>query len=99
MTDTMHKMAERWKLLATVGLSIIGSIWLAVTWADDKIRKVEKVPVIEEAVLQLKLNEELTRDRLERMEKRQDAMDEKQDRANALILQRLDKLVEAQRGG
>lgn len=98
MTDTLHRMAERWKLLATVGISIIGSIWLAVTWADDKIRKVEKVPVIEEAVLQLKINEELTRDRVERMEQRQDAMDEKQDRANALILERLDKLVE-KRGG
>lgn len=98
MSDTLHRMAERWKLLATVGISIVGSIWLAVTWADDKIRKVEKVPVIEEAVLQLKINEELTRDRVERMEQRQDAMDEKQDRANALILERLDKLVE-KRGG
>jgi hypothetical protein len=98
MTDTLHRIAERWKITLTVALSILGTVWIAVTWADDKIKKVERVPVIEEAVLQLKLNEELARERVERIERRQDAMDEKQDRANALILEKLDKLVE-RRGG
>lgn len=94
MSDTLHKLAERWKVITTVCISVIGSIWLVVTWADDKIRKVERVPAIEEAVLQLKTNEELATERIKRLEERVDRSEEKQDRANALILDRLDRLIE-----
>lgn len=94
MKDAIERAAERWRLLATVAAGLLASVWFAVTWADDKLRKVERVPAIEEAVLQFRVNEELIGQRIERIEKRQDLIDQKQDAANTMILQRLDKLLE-----
>ncbi len=90
----LHKTIDRWKVLAGAALAAVGMVWLVVTRADDLMRKADRVPAIEEAILQLKINEELQQQRLARMEDRQDAIDEKQDRANALILDALNKLLE-----
>lgn len=87
---------EHWKLLATVALAILFGVWKTVTYADDKIRKVEQIPAIAEAVLQLKANQELDRARMQRMEERQDLAEQKQDAANALILQGINKILEGQ---
>lgn len=96
MTEALAKAAERWRLFATVGVGVLASLWYVVTFADDKIRKADQVPALAEAVLQLKVNEELGRARMERMEQRQDVIEQKQDAANAMILERLDKLLTQQ---
>lgn len=92
--DVPVRLAKRWQVLIGAALAAFAGLWLAVTRADDLMRKADRVPAIEEAVLQLKVNEELDRARLERMEERQDLSDRKQDAANAMILQRLDQLLE-----
>lgn len=96
MTEALAKAAERWKLFATVGVGVLASLWYVVTFADDKIRKADQVPALAEAVLQLKANQELDRARMQRMEERQDLAEQKQDAANALILQGINKILEGQ---
>lgn len=88
---------ERWKVLGSTLLGAAVSLWLAVTWADDKIRKVERIPAIEEAVLQMKLAQEVNDRRMQRLEERQAKVEHKLDTTQGEILEKLDVLVERQR--
>ena len=90
----IHKTIDRWKVLAGALIAALGMVWLVVTRADDLMRKADKVPAIEEAILQMKLNQELSEQRLSRLEARTATVEEKQNQANALILERLDKIIQ-----
>lgn len=89
----IHKTFERWKVFVTAGFALSGVLWFAVTRADDLIRKADKVPLIEEAVLQMKINQELSEQRLSRLESRTAVVEERQNQANQLILERLDQII------
>jgi hypothetical protein len=88
--EAVSRALAHWKgIVATLGAAA-GIIWLSVTWADDKLRKIDRVPAIEEAVLQLKLaHEEAHRRDDERMEQQQ--------RDTQAIITRLDALLQAER--
>lgn len=78
---------NHWKGLLVTLAGAIGAVWLGITWADDKLRKIEKVPALEVAVV------ELQRARKEaeiRNEERQAQL--RLD--NAAILTKLDQLLE-----
>lgn len=85
---------QRWKVPVSALLGAVGATWFAITWADDKIRKVEQVPVIAEAVLQLKKNQESIDRRLQAMEARQAGVEKKLDTTQKEIIDKLDLLVE-----
>lgn len=90
----LHKTIDRWKVIVGAAIAFMGMVWLVVTRADDLIRKADRVPAIEEAVLQLKVNEELAQARMQRMEQRQALIEEQSNRNSAAILYRLDQLLE-----
>ena len=100
MTDPahgrVHAFVKRYHLVGSVSIALIGGVVYTVTRADDLIRKADAVPRIEEAVLQLKVNEELATQRLEKLEQRQSALEDQINRNNAAILYRLDKILEKQ---
>lgn len=88
------RLYEKYKVIASALMGALVSVWIAVTWADDKLRKVEQVPKLEEAVLQLKTNQESLERRLSRIEHQQKALDDKLETTQGQILEKLDVLVE-----
>lgn len=88
------RLYEKWKVPSAALLGAVISIWGAVTWSDDKLRKIEQVPALEEAVLQLKVNQESTDRRLLRSEERQAKIENKLDNTQQEILEKLDVLVD-----
>lgn len=85
---------ETWKVPVSALLGALAATWFAVTWADDKIRKVEQVPAVVEAVLQMKMNQELVDVRLSRIEDQQARMDKRLNLMNDRVSDQLDVIID-----
>lgn len=96
--DKARALVESWKVPGAVALALLGSAWYAVTRADDLMRKADRVPAIEEAILQMKINEEIAGRRLDTLERAQAASEKRAERQNAEISDKLDRLLEHRDG-
>lgn len=85
---------DRWKTTLTALATVAGALWFSVTWADDKLRKIEKVPQLERAVDELTESVDRLTEVQTRLVRQQQMADERQAAQNAAILNRLDKLLE-----
>lgn len=101
--ELLHRRAEengflgfysRWKVVISGLTGLIIGIWVVVPRADGVVKNADKVPAIEEAILQLKTNQETAERRFQRLEERQSKVEHKLDSAQQEILDKLDLLVE-----
>lgn len=88
------KFINTWKAPMSAFAGAIISVWITITWADDKLRKVEQVPAVVEAVLQMKINHDLVDVRLSRIEDRQARMEKRLGLINDRVSDQLDVIID-----
>lgn len=81
---TMH---EHWKPIAGSVVTVVAAVWITITWADDKLRKIERVPALEQAVWELKAANL-------KAEERNAVLEREITATNKAILAKLDRLLE-----
>lgn len=86
----MKPILDHWRLSLSACLTLAASIWYGVTWADDKLKKIERIPAIEAAVIELKTSTQL-------MRQRDDLLAGELLRQNQTVVAKLDELLH-QRG-